>query len=98
MDKNEVKHGNAYFFYKKVWEDNGHSSWMQINSIMFKSVIFAIDAKISFDENDIKNISKDFRGGYWFGSNPHSDGGYGRFFYQHATISENVNACISIKK
>lgn len=94
---NEEK-STAYQFIEFVWKKNQLDSYLRINQIMYNAVKFAIDAKFNFNENDITEVFKNFKGGYWFGFTDNVNGGYGAFIYSHAGKSQNINACVSIEK
>jgi hypothetical protein len=49
-------------------EATGHS-WLRMNQGLREGLFLAVKLGLEFHENDIVEISKRFRGGYWFGDN-----------------------------
>jgi hypothetical protein len=62
----------------------GHS-WLRLNQGLHDGLFLAIRIGLKFEENDLEEISKRFRGGYWFGCNFES-------FYTVAVVYGNSSA------
>ena len=60
-------------------------SWLRMNQGLREGLFLAVKLGLEFHENDIGEISKRFRGGYWFGDNFES-------FYTCAVVYGNRSA------
>ena len=71
-----------------LWRESqvgtGHS-WLRLNQGLHDGLFLAIRIGLKFEENDINEIEKRFRGGYWFGCNFES-------FYRTAVAYGNRSA------
>lgn len=68
MPKSDLKDSSGYQLVAHVWEfrkKKDEESWLTINQVMSESVQLAIKAGLEFSLEDMKRISKDFRGQYW---------------------------------
>lgn len=65
-------------------EATGHS-WLRLNQGLREGLFLAVKIGLEFNEGDIGEISRRFRGGYWFGANFES-------FYTCAVVYSNRTA------
>jgi len=87
----------AYRLLEIIWLNEKTGSYKRLNEIMYGCLNLAIKANLQFHEDDIKNIAKNFRGGYWFSVNGNGKG-LGEVFYQQAIFYNNLSAIKSFEK
>lgn len=92
MDKS-----GAYRFIETAWDFEKTKSYDRLNSIMYQSVLLAIEAQMRFEKNDFVDICNKCNGGYWFGCNTNGKG-YGSGFYIQAKSFNNSSALQSYEQ
>lgn len=87
--KHDTPDSPLLIFFRHLWEHaqtaTGHS-WTRLNGVLEECIDLAVRAGLVFDEGDIKRLSSEFRGGYWF-----HEGGPERW-YAHAALYRNASA------
>lgn len=96
----QLKKSKAYKLIEFIWNCNNTESWVRLNHILYSTMNLAIEAGLTFDEDDFSRICKDFRGGHWFGVDTGGKGypNIGSLFYSTACRYKNMSACKSYEK
>ena len=89
MGKKEIMHessalGMIHHLWAHKQEATGHS-WLRMNQGLREGLFLAVKLGLAFNTSDLEEISKRFRGGYWFGSNFES-------FYTCSVVYRNRSA------
>jgi len=84
---------------QSVWDNansgKGHS-WQILNGSLHQALMIAITAHYKFAPDDFKNVTTNFDGGYWMGTD--GDGkNYGERYYAHAVACNNMSAAMSFE-
>ncbi len=92
----EPEHGNAYEAIRHLYRNSPGQSWRRLNSALQKTLSAAIEAHLSFEPDDFRDICRDFTGGYWMGSS--QDAVTGEHYYSDAVECGHTQACISFER
>lgn len=93
----KTEKSEAYQLCNLIWTKGSMNSYRWLNQVMDEALQLAIKANLQFNENDFEEISKSFRGGYWYGCN-HNGKGYGERYYSVAIEYNNTSAIKSYEK
>lgn len=92
MEENEEKRSQVLQLLDLVWQNTnttaGHS-YERLNHAMQRAVSLAIGSGFKFEEDDMQNISKNYRSSYWFDQET---------AYTQAVNSNNQSAAVSFEK